>query len=327
MFYVNMIIDKKSLEILYYLNVYSRMNLVDIGHKVHLKKNTISYKINRLIKQGIIKNFYTYIDAYRLGYISFRFYVSYQYTTPEIEDKILSYFLSDENVWRLISVQGRYDLGVTLWVKDTNSFYSFWKKTMDEFGDYLTDRTFSACIQSYDYPFSFLSMEQFNTNNRGILEMTGRGKTVDIEDVDFKLLKIISNNARMSYTKIAKQLNVSPTMVSYRMKKLEERGVIQGYGTAMDVSKIDYGHYKVDIYLRDHRKRNEIINYLKSNPHLIHIGTSAGVSDVEVEFVVKRIDEVFTIMTDIVKRFPNVIRNYKHFIIKNVHKLNYMPSK
>ena len=111
MFYINMKIDKKSLKILYYLNVNSRMNLVDIGHKVNLKKNTISYKINRLIKQRIIKNFYTYIDAYRLGYISFRFYVSYQYTTPEIEDKILSYFRKDNHVWRLISVQGRYDLG------------------------------------------------------------------------------------------------------------------------------------------------------------------------------------------------------------------------
>ena len=31
-------IDKKSLEILYYLNLYSRMNLVDIGNKVNLKK-------------------------------------------------------------------------------------------------------------------------------------------------------------------------------------------------------------------------------------------------------------------------------------------------
>jgi hypothetical protein len=68
-----------------------------------------------------------------------------------------------------------------------------------------------------------------------------------------------------------------------------------------------------------------IINYLKDNPNLVHIGTSAGISDIEVEFYVKRIDEVFDIMTDMVNKFPDVIRNYKHFIIKNVHKLNFMP--
>ena len=39
----------------------------------------------------------------------------------------------------------------------------------------------------------------------------------------------------------------------------------------------------------------------------------------------KRIDEIFDIMTETVKKVPDVIRNYKHFMIKNIHKLNYMP--
>lgn len=318
-------IDKKSLEILYYLDSNSRMSLVEIGKKVNLKKNTINYKLNRLINKGIIKNFYTYIDAYRLGFISFRVYASYQYTTPEIENNIIKYFMDNKNVWRIISIKGRYDLGVTLWLKDTNRFYSFWKKTMDEYGDYLTNRTFSACIQSFDYPFSFLSMKNFKPNNRDLLEMTGGGKILGIEGFDYKLLRILANNARISYAKIAKLLNVSPTMVSHRMKNLEKMKIIQGYGTEIDLSKLDYNHYKIDIYLREHRKRSLIINYLKYNPNLIHIGTSAGVSDIEVEFYVKKIDEVFDIMTDTVKKFPDVIRNYKHFMIKNVHKLNFMP--
>ena len=319
-------IDKKSLQIIYYLNLNSRMSLVEIGKKVKLKKNTITYKINSLINKGIIKNFYTHIDAYRLGYISFRLYASYQYTTPEIENSIIKYFLTNKNVWRLISIKGRYDLGVTLWIKDTNSFYSFWKKTMDEYGDYLTNRTFSACIQSFDYPFSFLSMENFNPNSRDLLEMTGGGKIIDIEDFDYKLLRILANNARMSYAKIAKLLNVSPTRVRYRIKNLEKMKVIQGYGTAMDLSKLDFNHYKIDIYLREHRNRPKIINYLKYNPNLIHISTSAGVSDIEGEFYVKKIDEVYNVMTDIVKKFPDAIRNYKHFTIQQVHKICYMPE-
>jgi DNA-binding Lrp family transcriptional regulator len=318
-------IDKISLEILYYLDINSRMSLVEIGKKVDLKKNTINYKLNRLINNGIIKNFYTYIDAYRLGFISFRVYASYQYTTPEIENNIIKYFMENQNVWRIISIKGRYDLGVTLWLKDTNSFYSFWKKTMDEYGDYLTNRTFSACIQSFDYPLSFLSMKNFKPNNRDFLEMTGGRKILGIEDFDYKLLKILANNSRISYAKIAKLLNVSPTMVGYRIKNLEKMKVIRGYGTVIDLSKLGYNHYKIDIYLREHRKRSVIINYLKDNPNLVHIGTSAGISDIEVEFYVKRIDEVFDIMTDMVNKFPDVIRNYKHFIIKNVHKLNFMP--
>ena len=213
-----------------------------------------------------------------------------------------------------------------MWVKDTNSFYSFWKKTIDEYGDYLTNRTFSVCIQSFDYPFSFLSMNHSDTNNRDLLEMTGGGKIVDIQAIDYSLLKILAANARMSYAKIAKLLDVSPNMVKYRMKKLEKLDVIQGYGTSLDLSQLDYSHYKIDIYLREHRKRTAIINYLKYYPHLVHIGTSTGVSDLEVEFYVKRINEIFDIMTNTIKKFPDVIRNYEHFNITKVYKLNYMPS-
>jgi len=86
-------IDLKDRKILYQLDVDSRQSFSEIGKKVRLPKNVVSYRINRMIKAGIIKNFYSVIDASKLGYISFRFYLVFQYTNPDIEKEIINYFI------------------------------------------------------------------------------------------------------------------------------------------------------------------------------------------------------------------------------------------
>ena len=73
-------IDLKDRKILYNLDLDSRQSLTQIGKNVNLPKNVVLYRINKLIKRGIIKNFYTVIDLHKLGYNILRFYFNYQYT-------------------------------------------------------------------------------------------------------------------------------------------------------------------------------------------------------------------------------------------------------
>ena len=319
-------IDLKDRRILYQLDLNSRQSLTQIGKKVHLRKNVVIYRIEKLKEKGIINKFYTHIDGYRLGYISFRFYITYQYTTPDIQDEIVNYFVNNKNIWRVVSIKGGYDLGVTIWVKDANSYYSFWKKTMDEYGDYFTDRTFSACIQSFDYQHSYLLPDEFKKSDRDHFEITGGGKIIKIDAINLKILDLIAENARIPLREIAQYLDSSSAMVSYRIKDLRKLGIIQGFRTDIDISKLGYKHIKVDIYLREHKQRYKIINYMKFNPNLIHIGTSSGVSDLELEFHVEQVNQLFEIMKDLVIKFPNAIRNYKYFTIQKIHKIRYMPE-
>ena len=319
-------IDLKDRKILYQLDLNARQSLMQIGKKVNLAKNVVAYRIDRLKENGIIKNFYSHIDAYKLGYISFRLYVSYQYTTPEIEKEIIDYFINNKCIWRVITIKGRFDLGITMWVKDTNSYYSFWSETMNKFGDYFTDRTFSACIQSFDYRNSYLLPGEYKKSDRELFELTGGGKKTEIDAINLKILDVLAENARAPLIEIAKCLGASPSMISYRIKDLQKLGIIQGFRTDMDTSKLGYRHFKVDIYLREHKQRYKIINYIKFNPNLVHISTSSGISDIELEFHVEHVNQLYEIMKDLVVKFPNAIRNYKHFTIQQVHKIRYMPE-
>ena len=81
-------IDLKDRRILYELDYNSRESLTQIGKKVGLKKDVVSYRIKKLQEEGVIQCFYTVIDAYKLGYTLFRYYINYQFVNPEIRTKI-----------------------------------------------------------------------------------------------------------------------------------------------------------------------------------------------------------------------------------------------
>lgn len=62
-----------------------------------------------------------------------------------------------------------------------------------------------------------------------------------IDSVDKKILRILQENARTPNTEIARQVGLVPSAILERIRKLEERGVIQGYGVRLNGQAIGLG--------------------------------------------------------------------------------------
>src|ERR1700674_5899809 len=50
-----------------------------------------------------------------------------------------------------------------------------------------------------------------------------------IDEIDAAIMKVLQTNARTSNAEIARQVGLAPSAVFERIRKLEERGVIEGY--------------------------------------------------------------------------------------------------
>jgi len=59
-----------------------------------------------------------------------------------------------------------------------------------------------------------------------------------INGTDTKILKILQSNSRVSNAEIARQVDLAPSAVFERIRKLEERGVIEGYATRVSPKAI-----------------------------------------------------------------------------------------
>jgi Lrp/AsnC family leucine-responsive transcriptional regulator len=295
-----------------------------IAKKIHLHKNVVRYKINRLEKLGIIKNYYTVIDTYKLGYNVIKLYTKYQNINSKIKKEIENYFTNSKITWLVASIEGEFDLDVIFWIKNINEFYSFWEKTLQIYGKYFKDNILIFQIKAISYrPTYLLDKEERPLEEK--YEITGKEKITSIDDIDLNILKKLSINSRIPLVKIANEINLTSNTVQYRIKKLIKMKIIQSFRTEIDISKIGYLPLKVDIFLNDYNRKNKIINYIKNNPYLICIMHSMGYSHIELEFNVKNIKEFYIIMEDLIDKFPNSIRNYKFFNILECFKLCWLP--
>src|SRR5918997_284342 len=57
--------------------------------------------------------------------------------------------------------------------------------------------------------------------------------------VDLRILEILQNNARETQADIARAVGLAPSAVLERIRKLEARGVVQGYSARIDPRAVD----------------------------------------------------------------------------------------
>jgi len=62
----------------------------------------------------------------------------------------------------------------------------------------------------------------------------------ELDDLDIDILRSLNENARKSFRDIAKELHVSLTTVSNRVRAMERAGVLQGYIPVIDPAKLGY---------------------------------------------------------------------------------------
>jgi Lrp/AsnC family leucine-responsive transcriptional regulator len=321
-------IDLKDRKILYQLDLNCRQSNAQIGKKVGLSKQVVDYRIKRMEEEGIITGYWTCIDSYRFGYQVYRYYLITQNATSSKKDEMILYIADYKNIWVACGLKGNYDISVIIWVKNMPEFYHFWDKFNEKYGDYITDKIFSVYLEADVYPLSFLLGDEFPKKDRENPQHTGLMNPISISKEDAVLLKEIVNNARISLVDLAEKLHCSSQAAHYRLKQLQDKGIIQGFHVESDISKLGYEHYKVDIWLKEISKRKEIWRYIRENPHVTFINTSAGYSDLEVEFEVESLDKLLYFMEEVQAKFLNSIRKFIYFSRNpnQIQKLRCLPE-
>ena len=61
-----------------------------------------------------------------------------------------------------------------------------------------------------------------------------------VDELNWKILKCLQNNARMSNAEIGRQVGITSPAVSERIKKMEDAEIIQGYTTFISPFEVGY---------------------------------------------------------------------------------------
>lgn len=64
--------------------------------------------------------------------------------------------------------------------------------------------------------------------------------SVSLDEIDRKILNALQSNGRVAFSSIAKEVGVDEATIRYRVKKLQDSGVITKFTALLDPSKIGF---------------------------------------------------------------------------------------
>lgn len=117
---------------------------------------------------------------------------------------------------------------------------------------------------------------------------------MELDSEDRKILHALDFNSRQSISRIAKRTKLSRDIVTYRMKKLEQNGIISKYHTIIDISKFGYAAYKNFIRLTNisEEKEKEFLEWVVRNPKAVYSARYDGMFDIVVSLWARNIKEL-----------------------------------
>ncbi|QJC52362.1 Lrp/AsnC family transcriptional regulator [Paenibacillus albicereus] len=98
-----------------------------------------------------------------------------------------------------------------------------------------------------------------------------------MDSIDFKILSILHDNARITVSEMSRTIAMSQPAVTERIKKLEEREVITGYGAKISPSKL--GKHATAFVLFKSASCKEFEAFAEASPEIVDLYRISGESN------------------------------------------------
>lgn len=142
---------------------------------------------------------------------------------------------------------------------------------------------------------------------------------------DKDILRILNKNCRESDSNIARKLKISKQAVGYRIKKMQENGLIKSFYTEFNISKLGYNAYYIFLELEKitNSIENEIIRKFASDDNIGWIINGIGRSNIILLVYAKTLSEFEELYLKIKNTCSEYLKESNFSILINSYKLSY----
>ena len=122
---------------------------------------------------------------------------------------------------------------------------------------------------------------------------------VKLDSLDYKILKMLSLDARKPYLEVSRACGVSGAAIHQRIQKLYSMGVINGSITLINPAAVCYDTCAyVGIFLNDSSKYDEVVAHLQEMPEVVECYITTGKYDMFVKLYAKNNDHLLHLIHD-----------------------------
>lgn len=315
------LLDRK---IIYELDLNARIPVTQLAKRLRQSRETVNYRINALIKRGIIRKFVTMIDSAKLGYSIYKMYFKFQNISKEKEQEAIKWLVNNKYIYWIASAKGKWDLNITIFAKNINHFDEIISEFISTYGQYILEQEFNTTLKVGIMSKDWIMPEQKKYSK--IVHFGTEVYNTKIDQTDVEILRILANNARMSAIDIAKKIKSTQKIVIYRIKQLEQKRIILGYTTSLNLEALDMQFFKATIsfnVLQDKTKM-KIVEHCRKDPNIGFLIFCVGTWPLELELVVKNNTQFYEVMDKFREAIPE-IKGYDTIIFPKEYKFDWMP--
>ncbi len=288
-------IDEIDEKIIQMLLMESRTSFTDIASACGITVTAVRMRYKRLWKEGVINGEKMLVNPHSLGYRHIvDLFVASHY---EDENEVTKFLESKPYIAELVGPFGNYSFFGKVALKDLKKLHDI----IEEFeaNPYIKriDSLIWANAAKVEYPQNLvinpfkrkLAQKKKSEN----MPLSQEQKVVQLDEIDKKIAKILTENSRTPFKTIAKELDLSSKTVIQRYKKLREN-LFTFSTVTLNLSKLGYKAL-ANIYLKisNRSKMTEIYSKLLEIPNMIVILRLIGSSDLYVAVVLEDFEALF----------------------------------
>src|SRR3989344_2720419 len=305
-------LDLTDRRILAELDKNCRIHNSVLAKKVCKSREAVKYRIQQLQKKGIIEKFITSINPNRLGYFMFKVYLKLQ-NIPNEREKFFEELKQDKDIYWIGVSDGVFDCVFAILSRSIADYYEKINFLLTKWEHLIISKVLGTMVDTMQYN------KKFFTGDANGQHVVFGGEIVNnrIDELDYKILNILANEARIPLAELARKTGSTIEIIRGRIKKLEEKGIILSYRISVDFNKLGLEFFKAIIYFRKLSEKDEkaLLEWMRTNPNSLYYIRSLAPWEAEFEFAVESYQHFNQIINDLRKRFSDVIRNYEHLIM------------
>ncbi|MFH1510354.1 MAG: Lrp/AsnC family transcriptional regulator [Candidatus Woesearchaeota archaeon] len=136
----NFKIDKKDIEIIKVLEEEGRIPVLELAKRVSLSHETTRYRINKMMKSGVIEKFIVRINKHKLGYNIYAVIMiaTWNYTQQDW-DAFFKHLMEHKSIVSVEKITGKYDIKIAFWAKDAEDLDSISHSVKTRFSKMIKD--------------------------------------------------------------------------------------------------------------------------------------------------------------------------------------------
>jgi len=296
-------IDKKDIRLIGELERDSRNSVTKMAKSIGVSKEVANYRLKRLIDARFVKGFRLIADYSTMNFQIYRLLLNLYNIHETTKSDIIDYVKKSHFASFNALLQSVWDIEIIIRIRSISEFHEFYDDFMENFSEHIYEKDLSVITRTHFLGHPYI---------HGIFNpiVVGQQKPVEINELDEKIISILSKNPRTDTVEMSKKTGITPSAVQYRMKSLVSHGVIKAIRPVINGPMIGYTKYKVEITLSKPAHRKEVIQFLKMKPNATKIIEFIGKSDFEFHADFQTPMDIEKFMTELRTKF-HVIKDYE----------------